>query len=48
LSDGLLNGLSNQIPDGWKSEDLARIGSHLALIREHAVEFAEEVTRRLA
>ena len=48
LSDGLLNNLSDQIPDEWKSEDLPRISSHLALIREHAVEFAEEVTRRLA
>jgi hypothetical protein len=48
LSDGLLNGLSDQIPDDWKSEDIPRIGSHLALIREHAVEFAEEVIRRLA
>jgi hypothetical protein len=48
LSNGLLNGLSDQIPGGWRSEDLPRIGSHLALIGEHAVEFAEEVTRRLA
>ncbi|MGA7343598.1 MAG: HipA family kinase [Terracidiphilus sp.] len=48
LSNDLLHVLSEQIPDGWRSEDLPRIGSHLALIREHAAEFAEEVTGRLA
>jgi hypothetical protein len=48
LSDGLINDLSNQIPDEWQSDDLPRIGSHLALIREHSDEFVEEVTGRLA
>jgi len=48
LSDGILNDLSEQIPDEWRSEDLPRIGSHLALIREHGREFVEEVTGRLA
>jgi hypothetical protein len=39
---------TEQIPTEWRSDDLARIESHLALMSEHAAEFAEEVTRRLA
>jgi hypothetical protein len=48
LSDGLLIDLAEQIPDEWGSEDLPKIGSHLALIREHGGEFIKEVTGRLA
>jgi hypothetical protein len=48
LSGEVLRNLFVQIPDEWRSEDLPRIESHLALIREHGAEFAEEVTRRLA
>jgi hypothetical protein len=48
LSGEVLRNLFTQIPDEWRSEDLPRIESHLALIREHGAEFAEEVTRRLA
>jgi len=39
---------TGQIPTEWRSDDLNRIESHLALMSEHAAEFAEEVTRRLA
>jgi hypothetical protein len=39
---------TEQIATEWRSDDLARIESHLALMSEHAAEFAEEVTRRLA
>ena len=39
---------SEQIPKEWRSDDLLKIESHLALMSEHAAEFAEEVTRRLA
>jgi len=39
---------SEQIPNEWRSDDLPKIESHLALMNEHAAEFAEEVTRRLA
>jgi hypothetical protein len=39
---------TEQIPTEWRSDDLKRIESHLALMSEHAAEFAEEVTRRLA
>jgi hypothetical protein len=48
LSDDLIDDLSNRIPDEWRSDELPRIGSHLALIREHSDEFVEEVTGRLA
>lgn len=39
---------SEQIPKEWRSDDLPKIESHLALMNEHASEFAEEVTGRLA
>jgi hypothetical protein len=48
LSDDIAAHFSEQIPSAWKSDDLPRIESHIALMREHAAEFAEEVTRRLA
>jgi len=48
LSGEVMRDFSLQIPDEWRSEDLPRIESHLAIIREHGAEFAEEVTRRLA
>jgi hypothetical protein len=52
----LLRGLSKdvtayfaeQIPSVWKSSDLPKIEARLALMSEHAAEFAEEVIRRLA
>ncbi len=47
LSGSELGSLSGQIPDEWKSEDLAKIAAHLGLLRDHAAEFAEEVIRRL-
>ena len=40
--------LSSQVPDEWKSDELRKIETHLTLMSEHAAEFAEEVTRRLA
>jgi hypothetical protein len=40
--------LSNQVPEEWKSDELKKIETHLTLMSEHAAEFAEEVTRRLA
>lgn len=48
LSQEVFAYFSEQVPNGWKSEDLPKIESHLALMSEHAAEFAEEVTRRLA
>jgi hypothetical protein len=48
LSDEVTRYFSEQIPNAWRSDDLSKIESHLALMREHAAEFAEEVTRRLA
>lgn len=48
LSEGLTRHFSEQVPDEWRTDDLARIESHLALMSEHAAEFAAEVTRRLA
>jgi len=48
LSEEVTTCFSKEIPSVWKSDDLPRIESHLALLREHAAEFAEEVTRRLA
>lgn len=40
--------LSNEVPDEWKCDDVAKIEAHLMLMSEHAAEFAEEVRRRLA
>ena len=48
LSEEVTAYFSEQIPNGWKSNDLPKIESHLALMSEHAAEFADEVTRRLA
>jgi len=48
LSDEVIQSFSNQIPPEWQSEDLPKIERHLKLMREHAEEFAEEITRRLA
>jgi hypothetical protein len=48
LSQEITAYFSKQIPHEWKSDDLPRIESHLALMSEHAAEFAEEVIRRLA
>lgn len=48
LSEDLMQDFFSQIPLGWRTDDLPKIESHLALLREHAAEFAEEVTRRLA
>jgi hypothetical protein len=48
LSEEVTTYFSDQIPSTWKSDDLPRIESHLALMSEHSAEFAEEVTRRLA
>jgi len=48
LSEKVTASFSEQIPSAWKSDDLPRIESHLVLMSEHAAEFAEEVTRRLA
>jgi hypothetical protein len=48
LSDEVSCYFAEQIPKEWRSDDLPRIESHLALMSEHAAEFAEEVTRRLA
>jgi hypothetical protein len=48
LSEEVVLYFSKQIPEGWSSEDLPKIEAHLALMSEHAAEFAEEVTRRLA
>ena len=48
LSEEVTKYFSEQIPDEWKSDDLPKIESHLAQMSEHAAEFAEEVTRRLA
>jgi hypothetical protein len=39
---------TSQIPTEWKSDGLSRIELHLALMSEHAAEFAEEIARRLA
>jgi hypothetical protein len=48
LSQQAARYFSEQIPDTWRSDDLQKVESHLLLISEHAAEFAEEVTRRLA
>ena len=48
LSQDVAERFSGQIPEEWKSDDLTKIESHLALMSEHAAEFAEEVSRRLA
>jgi hypothetical protein len=48
LSDELLSRLGQQVPEEWRSEDLARIEAHLSIMREHASDFSEEVLRRLA
>jgi hypothetical protein len=48
LSNEVTRYFSEQIPEDWKSDDLLKIEAHLALMSEHAAEFAEEVTRRLA
>jgi hypothetical protein len=48
LSDEVIQSCTNQIPPEWNSEDLPKIERHLRLMREHAAEFAEEITRRLA
>lgn len=48
LSEKVTAYFSEQIPSVWKSDDLPKIESHLALMSEHAAEFADEVTRRLA
>ena len=48
LSEAVTRYFSEQIPTEWRSDDLPKIETHLVLMREHAAEFAEEVTRRLA
>jgi len=48
LSGEVTRYFSEQIPNGWRSGDLPKIESHLALMSEHAAEFADEVTRRFA
>jgi hypothetical protein len=48
LSGEITRYFSEQIPNAWRSDDLQKIEAHLSLMSEHAAEFAEEVTRRLA
>jgi hypothetical protein len=48
LSDALLHEFSEQLPESWSTDGLSKIEDHLRLMREHAEEFAVEVTRRLA
>jgi len=48
LSQEVTHYFSEQVPASWQSDELPKIESHLVLMSEHAAEFAEEVTRRLA
>jgi hypothetical protein len=48
LSGKRIKNFSEQIPIEWHSSHLGEIESHLTLMQEHAAEFADEVTRRLA
>lgn len=48
LSDAQIQEFAEQIPESWDTDGLSTIEAHLRLMREHAEEFAEEVTKRLA
>jgi hypothetical protein len=48
LSSSVVNLFSDQIPIEWRSPYVMKIESHLKSLQEHAAEFADEVTRRLA
>jgi hypothetical protein len=48
LSDSILGQILAEVPPEWNNEDGHKIGRHLAIMRDHAEEFAEEVRRFLA
>lgn len=47
LGEAELRGLAGQIPEEWRTEDLSRISARLTVIRDHALEFMEEIRRGL-
>jgi hypothetical protein len=48
LSDALLEGIVADVPAEWNNDNVPKIARHLRTVRDHAVEFAEEVRRILA
>jgi hypothetical protein len=48
LPEGALQGIMAEVPPEWNNEILQRIEGHLRVVSDHAIEFAEEIKRRLA
>lgn len=48
LPDGAMQEIVAEVPVEWNNEVLSRIEGHLRVVSNHAIEFAEEVRRRLA
>ena len=47
LSDAILAGIVADLPSEWNNGTLAKIEAHLRTVRDHRLEFAEEVRRIL-
>jgi HipA-like protein len=48
LPEGAMQEILAEVPAEWNNEILPRIEEHLRVVSSHAMEFAEEVRRRLA
>jgi hypothetical protein len=48
LPEGAMPEIVAEVPPEWNNEILQRIEGHLRVVSNHAIEFAEEIRRRLA
>jgi hypothetical protein len=48
LPEGAMREILAEVPAEWNNEVLARIEEHIRMVSSHAIEFAEEIRRRLA
>jgi hypothetical protein len=47
LNENRLESMIDEVPIEWRDERLSRISAHITAIRDHTIEFAEQVKRRL-